>query len=513
MTLARDHNSTEIRHFAGLGFTLFVLAGVLVMWWPAVAHIADILWRDNRFAHGLFALPVALYILADRHSDMIRRPVAADPRGLILALIGLVLLVAGDTVAVMLAQHIGLVLTIQGVILFWLGHRRWWHAKFPMLLLLFLIPVGETLIQGLQTLTAYIAIFLLSLTGVVFEASGTIITIKKTVYHVAEACGGFKFLTTSVFLGVVTAGLFFHTWRARGMVIGFSLGLPILANAFRVVTILMISYYSGPELAKSYGHIIYGWVIFAVVLLGMIAVALIYGDADAVRDRDMQRLSAGAGDRKFAHRSPPLLMAVMAVMCVLAGAVSPHNQGTAYRCAVDRAAVLRPCTACGLRQIGPPEQLDRRAQMTRQYFRRFDRRLALDVVDAHANRNWLWMFTDAPFVDGPFSDFVGPVAVSAHVLKNGTTVSVRRYLSDRREVVSMTIFAQNGVLYGDKTSARLADAKVRLFGTGRAAALRLSLFGPRGATGLDAALIDAADRMAIEARAVSATKEGQLCAE
>jgi EpsI family protein len=88
----------------------------------------------------------------------------------------------------------------------------------------------------------------------------------------ADGRGGIRYLTSSIVIGFLYAGLVYRSWIRR---IGFLLAsavVPILANGFRVYGIILLAYVSGNRIAAGVDHLLYGWLFFTIVMLLLLSV-------------------------------------------------------------------------------------------------------------------------------------------------------------------------------------------------------------------------------------------------
>jgi exosortase A len=142
----------------------------------------------------------------------------------------------------------------------------------PLAFLLFAVPFGEAFVPKLQDFSAWFAVKALDLCRVPVMLEGRFISVPTGKWEVAEACSGIRYLTSSLAVGFLFAGLMYRTWSRR---IGFFLAsavVPILANAVRVFGIVFLAYVSGNRIAVGVDHIIYGWIFFTLVLMSLLAV-------------------------------------------------------------------------------------------------------------------------------------------------------------------------------------------------------------------------------------------------
>lgn len=210
----------------------------------------------------------------------------------------------------------------QGIIVAILGVRAARTLLFPLAYLLFLVPMGESLIPPLQSATADITVTMLELTGIPVRSDGLVLFVSNTTWIVAEACAGVKFLIASVALGALLSEMFLRSWPRRIFFMALSVVVPIVANGLRAYVIVVIGYLSNNKYAVGADHLLYGWVLFALVLTGMVGVAV---TMRAPPDRNPASPARPA--RTAASPIPTAaLAALLLVLSVRAGAASLESQ-------------------------------------------------------------------------------------------------------------------------------------------------------------------------------------------
>jgi exosortase A len=180
----------------------------------------------------------------------------------------------GQLSGTLVVSEFALVVMAQAIVIAILGVQAARTLLFPLAYLLFLVPVGDVLIPPLQSITASFTVALLKLTGIPVHSNGLVIFLPTMTWVVAEACAGVKFLVASVALGALLCEMFLRSWRRRIIFMALSIAVPILANGLRAYVIVVIGYLSGNQYAVDADHLLYGWVLFALVLAGMIAMAI-----------------------------------------------------------------------------------------------------------------------------------------------------------------------------------------------------------------------------------------------
>lgn len=192
----------------------------------------------------------------------------------LLVLAGVAWLLAQLSGTVVLSEF-ALVVMAQAIVVAILGVRAARVLLFPLAYLLFLVPMGDALIPPLQSLTADFTVRLLKLTGIPVRSNGLVIFLPNMTWVVAEACAGVKFLIASLALGALLSEIFLRSWRRRIAFMILSAVVPILANILRAYVVVLIGYLSGDQKAVAIDHLLYGWMLFALVLAAMIAIAVV----------------------------------------------------------------------------------------------------------------------------------------------------------------------------------------------------------------------------------------------
>jgi exosortase/archaeosortase family protein len=142
------------------------------------------------------------------------------------------------------------------------------RAQAPTLIyLVFLVPVGSFLVPTLQNFTARFIDVGLDALGIPHFVDAFSVEIPEGMFYVAEACAGLRFLIAAVAFGVLYG---FLTYRSLGRRLGFlaaSIVVPIIANGFRALGIVVAGHIVGDAEAAAADHIIYGWGFFSVVII------------------------------------------------------------------------------------------------------------------------------------------------------------------------------------------------------------------------------------------------------
>ena len=227
---------------------------------------------STAYGHCYLILPMTLFLLWDRRQTVARCVPHPELGWAALGLpVGAAWLVA-ERLGIMEGRQLMAVAALELLLLAVLGWRMFWALSGPLLYLFFLVPFGAFLTPMLQRFTAAFSIIGLNVLGIPNYADRFIIETPAGVFFVAEACAGLRFLIAAIAFGVFYALLNFRSPRRRALFIAASIAVPIVANGFRALGIVVLGQILGSAEAAAADHIVYGWVFFSIVMLLLVAV-------------------------------------------------------------------------------------------------------------------------------------------------------------------------------------------------------------------------------------------------
>ncbi|MEE4451088.1 exosortase A [Novosphingobium resinovorum] len=258
----------------GAAVRLAIAWGVLLVAFPGDwGAMARQWWDISTYNHVLLIPAILGWLVWQRWPQLERLAPSPWWPGLVLLAGAAFLWLLGAMSGLDLARQAGVVAMLGACVPLMLGVRVSAALVFPLCYLVFLVPVGEELVNVLQTITAKITIVLTHLSGIPAEIDGVFIDTPAGLFEVAEACSGVKFLIAMVAFGVLAANVCFLSWRRRAVMLLACVVVPIVANGIRAWGTIYAAQIFGIEAAAGIDHIVYGWFFFAIVLALVIACA------------------------------------------------------------------------------------------------------------------------------------------------------------------------------------------------------------------------------------------------
>jgi exosortase A len=236
-------------------------------------------WVDSAtYNHCFLIIPISLYMIWERRAALASLFPAPDFRALLLIPLLSLAWFGASAVGILEAQQL-IVMTIFQAMLFgilgWPVYRR---LMAPLLYLYFLVPFGEFLVPSLQNFTARFAVLGLQLLGIPVYSDGVLIDVPAGNFAVAEACAGLRFLIAAVAFGVFYATEIYESRVRRMIFIALSIVVPVIANGFRALGLIVAAEAFGSATAVEADHITFGWVFFSLVLVALIFIGRTFSD-------------------------------------------------------------------------------------------------------------------------------------------------------------------------------------------------------------------------------------------
>ncbi len=258
------------------------LLGLFIIWlvifYEAIFSAARIWYVSEIFSHGFFIIPGALYFIWCERAKLAELSATPNYWVLLLLLSFLLLGVLGKAGGIDVFAHISAFTVLPLMLWLVLGNQIARVIWFPLCFMLFSIPIGEELVPTLQKITADVAIFLLDFTSVPSFNSGLYIEIPAGKFVVAEACSGIRFFIGSLVFGAVYSHISYHSFKRKFAFMLLAILVPILANALRVFSIVLIGHFVDMKYASGADHLVYGWVFFGIVLFLLVVIGELFRD-------------------------------------------------------------------------------------------------------------------------------------------------------------------------------------------------------------------------------------------
>lgn len=247
--------------------------------WDLTRGLAALVLTNDTFSHiPLIPLVSAYLIYANR--DVIFSNVSFEP------IVGSSVLVPGIILVIVARLNIGQLPTnretlfVLGTVCVWVGSfiilfgtRAFRSACFPLLFLLFAVPIPEPVlsyvISFLQRGSADVAEAFLNLGGVPYLRHDLIFVLPGVSIRVAEECSGIRSTLALLITTALASYLFLRAgWRRMILVLAV-VPMAIIKNGMRIAGLTLLSIYVDPGFLTGNLHRRGGIVFFVIALVPM----------------------------------------------------------------------------------------------------------------------------------------------------------------------------------------------------------------------------------------------------
>lgn len=177
-----------------------------------------------------------------------------------------------------------------GIAVWALGGRFMRGLVFPAAFLLFMTPLPPDLVEliehGLQHASAEVSAWLFPLADIPFFRTGLSFQLPNVTVEVAPECSGIRSSLVLFITSLVAGKLLLDKPWQRALLTLLVIPLGIFRNAFRIVTLGWLCTHYGPDMIHSPIHHRGGPVFFAISLLPLLAMLVIFrrlGKRSAIR--------------------------------------------------------------------------------------------------------------------------------------------------------------------------------------------------------------------------------------
>jgi exosortase len=234
--------------------------------------------NDPNFSHGFLIPFISLFLVWQRSQELEQLPAAPCNPGILVIITGLFFLMVGNLAAEYFIQRISFIVVLCGIILFLFGRQHLKLLSFPLIYLIFMIPLPSILMLKItfpmQMLAAKAATYSLQLLDITVFREGTVVHLAENSLEVERACSGIRSLISLLALGAVLAYFVNRLNWQRAVVVFSCIPIAILINAFRVSMTGILANYYGIEAAEGFLHGFSGAVLYFAGLLLVAVVAV-----------------------------------------------------------------------------------------------------------------------------------------------------------------------------------------------------------------------------------------------
>jgi exosortase len=253
----------------------------LILFWLALfAPIYPLMVQDwlanSDNSHGFIVPLVACYFAWDRINRLKLATMGSSWWGCLILIFSLSFYVVSYAGGLVFPARIAMVFSLFGLIWCMLGSEIIRIMAFPVMFLVFMVPVPNSLINlvsgPLQLFATKISANLIDRCTVPVFREGNMLYFVGTQLEVAEACSGIRSIMALSMLAFAFASLCHSGWKSKAALILSAIPIAMVANITRVTGTGILAHFFGDKVARGFLHEFSGIVVFIlgfVVLFGI----------------------------------------------------------------------------------------------------------------------------------------------------------------------------------------------------------------------------------------------------
>lgn len=258
---------------------VLMLLGLTIGYWPLFLKLVG-QWESGDNDYCYLVVPLVLYLCWEKRESFRFAEFSWNPLGLLLGLPAVGLIYAGQLGSVETLVFIGLWgLIVAGCLT--LYGRRAGHLFFPLLILLFIVPlpafINRNLTFNMKMLASALSAVLLRLSGITVLLEGNVLDLGVQKMQVVDACSGLRYMVSMVLMALLVCYYFVRDWWRWVAVFALVGPLMILVNGMRIFSTGLLLLHGYPQFAEGGYHDAAGLVLF------MVAGVILYGVASQLR--------------------------------------------------------------------------------------------------------------------------------------------------------------------------------------------------------------------------------------
>lgn len=246
------------------------LAFLISLWFvsfiPIYQSLVEALIKDANNSHGMLVPFVSLFFIWQKRDKLKSSRVSSSNLGAFILVVSMVLYLLGYTGGIVFISRTMVVFSLVGLLLFTLGKDVVKIIIFPLLFLLFMVPVPVT-VRGalafpLQLFATKISYFFIQALSVPVYQEGNMLYFAQAQLEVAETCSGIRSIAAFNVLSVVFSYLLDKGWSRRMVLLASAIPLAMFTNIVRISGSGILAHFYGSRIAVGFLHEFSGIVVF-----------------------------------------------------------------------------------------------------------------------------------------------------------------------------------------------------------------------------------------------------------
>lgn len=253
-----------------------LMASFILAYLPVWKSLVGTWLTSDEYSHGFFVIPLSLYIVWRKKPKLVETTVIPSRWGLAFVIFSLLLYLFARFAEIATVASFSMVALIAAVIVYLCGFAILREIAFPLMFLLFMIPVPAQIYSALtvplQLFVTKASVWIAAHLTIPVYREGNVIHLPGQTLEVVRACSGLRSMISLLTLSAIL-GYFTLTSNFLRLILFFS-GIPaaIAVNVIRVLVLMITFHYFTLDLTSGTTHTVFGLFIFILALIFILAI-------------------------------------------------------------------------------------------------------------------------------------------------------------------------------------------------------------------------------------------------
>lgn len=229
---------------------------------------------DTYYSHGFLIPLISGFIIWQKREELRQIKIKTFQLGWLFFLTGIFIHIISASLRVYFTSGFSLILVLIGLVILLLGRDYLNKLLFPILFLIFMLPLPLVLISNLsfrlKILASQIGVFLVNNMGMYAVRDGSMIKTLHSQLMVEDPCSGIRSLIAFIALGVLMAYYSRISITKKVALSLSSIPIAIFSNVIRIVALTLASEMYGAQVATGIFHNVMGILVFVFGFLALL---------------------------------------------------------------------------------------------------------------------------------------------------------------------------------------------------------------------------------------------------
>lgn len=249
-----------------------------------IAYIPTFIWmvdrwivKDTYYSHGFLVPFISIFIAWLKKEELFKLKIKPSNSGWLFFIAGITVHAISALLRIYFSSGFSLLLVLVGLVLLFFGKEFLKQLMFPILFLVFMIPLPLVAIANisfkLKMFAAYLSTIIINKLGVPAIREGSIIKTMHSYLVVEDPCSGIRSLIALIALGALMAYFSNISKTKKAILFLSSVPIAISTNIIRIVALSLASEMYGAKFATGLFHTTMGILVFVFAFLGLLLIA------------------------------------------------------------------------------------------------------------------------------------------------------------------------------------------------------------------------------------------------